>query len=72
LRIILELSFERSNLPLLTTRLKKNAVPKPERAARANELASTKVRSQESWLRVIMARGIPRKGLPNGRPIRLN
>ena len=40
--ILPELSLGRSNLPWATTTLKKNAVPKPERAARASEPASTK------------------------------
>jgi hypothetical protein len=40
--ILPELSLGRSNLPWATTTLKKNAVPKPERVARASEPASTK------------------------------
>ena len=40
--ILPELSLGRSNLPWATTTLKKNAVPKPERADRASGPASTK------------------------------
>jgi hypothetical protein len=40
--ILPELSLGRQNLPWATTTLKKSPVPKPERAARASEPASTK------------------------------